>query len=190
MIELRPVPFLRRFYTLFTGFFAVLALGSLSAGLTNWNAAYQRPAGAAMLFGAFWGVPFALCAFGLLTSTRRWRIDHQGIRRLGFVPRRLGWDEISRVDVRKDERDYMLTFHGRTGATLQVDLASFGADGRAFIEAVRAHLRPEARGGMPLPTEIPHLNRGLAVTLAGLVIVVTIGALVYGVLMPFARTLF
>ncbi|MGH2372711.1 MAG: hypothetical protein ACRDIC_04435 [bacterium] len=188
MIELRPVPFLRRFYTLFTGFFAVLAIGSVSAALAIWNPAHQR-AGAAMLFGAFWGVSFALCALGLLTSTQRWRIDQQGIRRLGFFPRRLVWEEIWRVDVRKDERDYTLTFHGRDGARLRVDLAAFGADGRAFVEAATEHLLPRLRG-MPLSAEIPDLNKDLAKILAALVIVLTVGALAYGVLIPFVRALF
>ncbi|MGQ0549936.1 MAG: hypothetical protein ACT4PY_09765 [Armatimonadota bacterium] len=190
MIELRPLPFLRRFYTLFTGFFAVLALGSLGAGLTHWNAPSQRLASAALLFGVFWGVSFALCAFGLLASTRRWRIDRHGIRRLGLFPRRLAWKEISRVDVRKDERDYTLTLYGDRGSYLRVDLASFGADGRAFVEAVTTHLLPDLPGGMPLSTEIPDLNKGLAKTLAALVIVLTAGALAYGMLVPLVRALF
>ncbi len=190
MIELRPVPFLRRFYTLFTGFFAVLAIGSVSAGLTPGTAAYQRPTWAAMVFAALWGALFALCAIGLLTSMRRWRIDHQAIRRLGFFPLRLTWEEISRVEVRRDERDYTLTLHGQDGVRLTVDLASFGADGRAFVEAVSARLLPEARGLAPLSTEIPDLNRGLVTTFAALVIVLTVGALVYGLLIPFVRAVF
>lgn len=190
MIEFRPAPFLRRFYTLFTGFFAVLAIGSISAAFTGWHGAPARPLGAAMLFGTFCGISFGLCAFGLLTSMRRWRVDQQGIRRLGFFPRRLAWDEISRVDVRKDVRDYTLTLHSRGGAPLHVDLASFGADGRALVEAIAAHLRAEGPADTPLSTEIPDLNKGLVTTLAALVVVVTIGALVYGLLIPFVRAIF
>lgn len=190
MIELRPVPFLRRFYTLFTGFFAALALGSLGTIMTNTKAPSQWPVGAAMFFGALWALSFALCALGLLTSTRRWRIDEHGIRRLGFFPRYLAWEEMARLEVRKDERDYTLTFHGRQGMRLRVDLASFGADGRAFVDAVMTHLLPELRGGVTLSTEIPDLNRGLAKGLAALVIALTVGALFSGILISFVRSLF
>lgn len=190
MIELRPVPFLRRFYTLFTGFFAVLALGSLAAITTRVNAPSPWPVGAAMFFGILWALSFALCALGLLTSTRRWRINEHGIRRLGFFPRSLAWAEMARLEVRRDERDYTLTFHGREGTRLRVDLASFGAEGRVFVDAVMTHLLPELRGDLTLSTNIPDLNQGLAKGLAALVFVLTVGALFYGTLIEFVRSMF
>jgi hypothetical protein len=187
VIELRPVPFLRRFYTLFTGFFAVLALGSLSAALIDRNGA-PSPA-AAIVFGVFWTLCFVLCAFGVLTSTRRWRIDQHSIRRLGFLARELSWTEILRVEVRQDPRDYMMTFHYRQGERLSVDLGSLGADGRAFVEAVTRHLPPEVRGERALSTEIPGVGAGLLRTLGGVLIALVLSALAYRLLLPMMQDL-
>lgn len=157
LIEIRTVSSLRKTFIVCALIFAGFAIGFVTLALANPDGSFGRPLAAVIVFGGFWG---ALCILSMVCAAyynQRWRFGERGIERVGIFPRRVSWNEVSRINVEKNDelKYYDLTIHRHRGRKLTIASADFGAEGRKFLEDLIANLPQEVRDKSLTVIDIP-----------------------------------